>query len=147
MKKSMARGMICGTTSQIPRIPLAFSWTHSFLQVFTDLVVNLQLLIQCFQLFLVDVTALEVVHRRWLRRLEEVEERVRGDNLLDDSRSVGVFDEEIRKGTSTLWKTLTLVTLLLDLHSLGQVLVLLPLDLVADGLVVNEFTSVANVFL
>ena len=139
--------MICGTTSQIPRIPLAFSWTHSFLQVFTDLVVNLQLLIQCFQLFLVDVTALEVVHRRWLRRLEEVEERVRGDNLLDDSRSVGVFDEEIRKGTSTLWKTLTLVTLLLDLHSLGQVLVLLPLDLVADGLVVNEFTSVANVFL
>jgi hypothetical protein len=63
---------------------------YSFLQVFTDLVVDLELLIQCFQLFLIDVTALEVVHRRWLRRLEEVEERVRGDDLLDDSGSVGV---------------------------------------------------------
>ena len=53
----------------------------------------------------------------------------------------------MRQGTSTLWETLTLVTLLLDLDSLGQVLVLLPLNLVTDGLVVNEFTSVTNVFL
>ena len=42
---------------------------------------------------------------------------------------------------------LTLVTLLLDLDSLGQVLVFLPLDLVTDSLVVDEFTAVTNVFL
>jgi hypothetical protein len=64
--------------------------TYSFLQVFADLVVNLELLVQSFQFVLVDVTALEVIHRRWLRRLEEVEERVCRDNLLDDSCSVGV---------------------------------------------------------
>jgi hypothetical protein len=54
------------------------------------LVVDFKLLVQSFQFILVDVTALEVVHRRWLRRLEEVEEGIRGDNLLDNSRSVGV---------------------------------------------------------
>jgi hypothetical protein len=41
----------------------------------------------------------------------------------------------------------TLVSLLLDLDSLGQVLVLLPLDVVTDGLVVNELATVSNVFL
>lgn len=50
-------------------------------------------------------------------------------------------------GDVTQSDVLTLVALLLDLDSLGQVLVLLPLDLVTDSLVIHEFTSVTNVFL
>jgi hypothetical protein len=42
---------------------------------------------------------------------------------------------------------LTLVPLLLDLDLLGQILVLLPLDLVASGLVVDKVATVADLLL
>ncbi len=44
-------------------------------------------------------------------------------------------------------RQLTLVPLLLDLNLLGQVLVLLPFDLVSNSFVVNKVTSIANFFL
>jgi hypothetical protein len=92
VKKSIARGMIYESKYVRTCETFQIRATYSLLQVFTDLVVDLELLVQSFQLFLVDVTALEVVHRRWLRRLEEVEERIRRNDLLDDSGSVGVCD-------------------------------------------------------
>lgn len=99
----------------------------ALLEVLADLVVKLELLVELLELLLVNVSLLELLHRRRGRRGEEVEERVLSDDLLDDTRLVG-----------------SLVALLLDLDRLGEVFVGLPLDLVTSGALVDKVTSVAN---
>ena len=65
--------------------------THPLLQVLSNLVIHLELLVEVLELFLVDVTLLHSLHRGWLRGLEEVEEGIHGDHLLDHTSSVGVW--------------------------------------------------------
>jgi hypothetical protein len=68
--------------------------THPLLQILSDLVIHLELLIQILEFFLVDVALLHGFHRGWLRRLEEVEEGVYRNDLLDHSSSVGVYRKQ-----------------------------------------------------
>jgi hypothetical protein len=70
------------------------SSTHPLLQVLSELVVNLELLVEVLELVLVNVALLHGLHRGWLRRLEEVEERVYGNDLLDHTGPVGVYRDE-----------------------------------------------------
>jgi hypothetical protein len=63
------------------------------------------------------------------------------------ARGVSVDDKQRNSPARTCASLLTLVALLLDLHLLGQVLVLLPLDVPADRLVVHKVTAVADLFL
>lgn len=51
--------------------------------------------------------------------------------------------EHTRRKTKSL-PLLTLVALLLDLKLLGEILILLPLDLRADGTIVDKVTSIPN---
>lgn len=55
------------------------------LEVLAELVVDLEAGVELLELLLVDVTLLELLARWGLRRLEEVEERVGGDDLADDT--------------------------------------------------------------
>lgn len=141
-----------------------------------ELVVELELGIEVFELLLVQVCALENLLGRWLGRLEEVEERVLRDILLDspgatggcgsakvkdrlDAVDIGMLKERIvgftldrgegrrRSQYNGRACPLTLVPLLLDLDLLGQILVRLPLDLVSDSPVIDKVTAVPNLLL
>jgi hypothetical protein len=82
----------CQVVSAVVRLGMSVypDPTHPLLEVLSDLVVNLQLLIKSLKLLLLDITLLESLDGRWLRRFEEVEERVCRDDLLDDSDLLGV---------------------------------------------------------
>jgi hypothetical protein len=88
--------MICKRKSQVVSAVVRFTMpvypepTHPLLEVLSDLVVNLQLLIKSLKLLLLDIALLESLDGRWLRRFEEVEERVCRDDLLNDSDLLGV---------------------------------------------------------
>jgi hypothetical protein len=100
------------------------------LEVLAELVVHLEAAVELLELLLVDVLLLELLARWGLGGLEEVEERVGGDDFTDDAGAAR-----------------RLVALLLDLDLLGEVLVLLPLDVVANRLVVDKVAAVADLVL
>lgn len=74
--------------------------THPLLEVLSELVVDLELLVEILKLVLVNVALLHGLHRRGLRGLEEVEERVDGHDLLDHTGPVGVWNKKILNGLS-----------------------------------------------
>jgi len=97
----------------------------ALLEVLADLVVELEALLDVF----VDVLVVVVLGRQ-LGWAEEGEERLGRDDLFDDARLVRV-----------------LVALLLGLDARGRVLAFLPLDLCADGVVIDKVALVANLVL
>ena len=114
------------------------------LELLAELVVDLEAVVELLKLVLVDVLVLEGLWRRRLGRAEEVEERVDVDGLADDTSAAGGYCQCVC-GSEAIRRTL--VALLLDLDLLCQVLVLLPLDLSANGSVVDKVSTVADLFL
>jgi hypothetical protein len=70
------------------------------LEVLSDLVVCLETSIELFKLILIDVISLEILGLGWLGWVEEVEERVVGDDLLDDTGSARGCKDQSPTGSS-----------------------------------------------
>ena len=65
------------------------TWDDLLFEVLSELVVDLESLIKVFKSLLVDFLVFELLGGRWLRWLEEAEERVGGDGLADNTCSAG----------------------------------------------------------
>ena len=63
---------------------------YPVLEVLANLVVELQAVLELFQLLLLKVTILNGVFRRRLRRVEEVEERLGGARFAHKTGAIGV---------------------------------------------------------
>jgi len=120
---------------------------YSFLEVFSDLVIEFELLVEV----VVNRDVGSIVGRRRFGRGEEGEERVCRNNLLDDSSLVGVYlgTKSVSKRHDDMQERLgrTLVALLLGLNLGGEVLSFFPVDLGTLSVIVNEITLVSNLIL
>lgn len=121
--------------------------THSFLQVLSNLIIQLELLVELFENLFVDFVVLDLLGRGLSWRVEKVEKGWDGMRATDESGAVSRCKRYLVQVVVSQRTKPTLISLLLDLDGLGEILIFLPLDLAPDGAVVDVVTRIAQLVL